>query len=88
MTEHAERPAPERLVYSVDEAAELLGMGRTYMFHLVATGEIESFKIGKMRKIPREAIDGYVERLRSEQAAAAERAREARAPGQRRGRRG
>lgn len=59
---------PERLVYSVDEAADLLGIGRTYMFRLVATGEIDSFKIGSRRKIPRDALDRYITtRLRAEQ---------------------
>jgi excisionase family DNA binding protein len=73
VTEHAERvSAPGRLLYSVEEAANLLGIGRTFMFHLVATGEIDSFKIGKRRKIPRDALDAYIERLRSEQAAATE----------------
>jgi excisionase family DNA binding protein len=71
VTEHADREsAPRRLLYSVEEAAELLGIGRTFMFHLLATGEIDSFKIGKRRKVPRDALDGYIERLRSEQAAA------------------
>lgn len=56
-----------RLLYSVEEAADLLGIGRTFMFHLVATGEIDSFKIGKRRKIPRGALDSYIERLRTEQ---------------------
>jgi excisionase family DNA binding protein len=67
----AERSAstPPRLVYSVEEAADLLGIGRTFMFHLVATGEIESFKIGRRRKIHRDALDRYIERLRSDQAA-------------------
>lgn len=63
----AKASGPGRLLYSVDEAAELLGIGRTFMFHLVATGEIDSFKIGKRRKIPRDALDTYIDRLRSEQ---------------------
>ena len=65
----AEAPAspPGRLLYSVEEAAELLGIGRTFMFHLVATGEIASLKIGTRRRIPRDAIDAYIERLRAEQ---------------------
>ena len=59
---------PEPLVYSVEEAADLLGMGRTFVFRLLATGEIESFKIGNRRKIPHDALDGYIKRLRREQA--------------------
>ena len=81
MTKHLERAsAPGRLLYSVEEAADLLGIGRTFMFHLVATGEIDSFKIGKRRKIPRDALDGYIERLRSEQAALADGLGELRLP--------
>jgi excisionase family DNA binding protein len=69
MTAHANGSPdlPERLVYSVDEAADLLGIGRTYMFRLVTTGEIDSFKIGSRRKIPRDALDGYIARLRAKQ---------------------
>lgn len=56
-----------RLLYSVEEAADLLGIGRTFMYHLVATGEVDSLKLGKRRKIPRDSLNSYVERLRSEQ---------------------
>jgi excisionase family DNA binding protein len=54
------------LAYSVEQAAELLGIGRTFMFQLVATGEIESLKIGKRRLITRDALHGYIDRLRRE----------------------
>jgi excisionase family DNA binding protein len=68
VTVHAEgsHGTPERLVYSVEEAADLLGIGRTFMFHLVATGQIDSFKIGNRRKIHRDAIAHYLDGLRSE----------------------
>lgn len=58
----------EKLLCSPEEAAELLGVGRSYMFELVARGEVESFKVGRLRKIPREALTAYVERLRAESA--------------------
>jgi excisionase family DNA binding protein len=54
---------PGRRAYSVEEAAEQLGIGRTYMYHLLATGEVESFTIGKRRKVRPEALDAYLERL-------------------------
>jgi excisionase family DNA binding protein len=57
-----------RLLYSVEEAAELLGIGRTFMFELVATRQVDSIKVGKRRKIPRAALEGYISRLTSEQA--------------------
>ena len=69
MSVHAQDPASEtgRLAYSVEEAADLLGIGRTVMFHLVTAGEVGSFKIGRRRLVPRDAIDSYIERLRAEQ---------------------
>jgi excisionase family DNA binding protein len=57
------------LLYSVPEAARLLGVGRTYMFRLIAAGEIESIKVGKLRKIPHDALGCYIDRQRHEQAA-------------------
>ena len=53
-----------RLLYSVAEAASLLGVGRTYMFRLIATGEVESIKVGKLRKIPHDALGRYIDQQR------------------------
>ena len=74
---------PGQLLYSVEEAASLLGIGRTFMFHLLATGEIDSLKIGRRRKIPRDAIDGYIERLRAQQGATAKEPGDLPLPGER-----
>ena len=60
----------EKLLCSPAEAAGLLGVSRSQMFELIGRHEIESVKIGRLRKIPRVAIDSYVERLRAEAAAA------------------
>lgn len=85
MTKHIASPlhGPGQILYSVEEAAELLGIGRTFTFHLLATGEIESLKIGRRRKIPRDAIDGYIDRLRAQQCAAAKEPGDLPLPGQR-----
>lgn len=65
---HADRIYGLRLLYSVPEAAGLLGVGRTYMFRLLATGQVESIKVGKLRKIPRDALNHYIEQQRPGQA--------------------
>jgi excisionase family DNA binding protein len=57
----------DRLLLTPEEGAQLLGVGRSQMFELIARGEVESFKIGRLRKIPRDAIDAYIRRLRAEQ---------------------
>ncbi len=61
----------EKLLYSPDEAMELIGVGRSQMFELIARHEIESVKIGRLRRIPREALTAYIEQLRTEQKASA-----------------
>ena len=61
-----------RLLYSVTEAACLLGVGRTYMFRLIAAGEIESIKVGKLRKIPHDALGRYIDQRRPGQVATAQ----------------
>lgn len=70
MAEPQERPlvVPTRLLYSVEEAAALLGIGRTYMFELIASGQVRSLKLGKHRRIPRSALDDFIERLANDQA--------------------
>jgi integrase len=52
---HADRIDGSRLLYSVPEAARLLGVGRTCMFRLLATGELSpsrSASYGRSRVTP------------------------------------
>jgi hypothetical protein len=39
------------------------------MFALIASGEIESVLIGRSRRVPGDALEVYVQRLRAERAA-------------------
>lgn len=55
----------ERLLLSAEEAADLLNISRRYLYNLLRTGELESVKIGHLRRIPRTALDTYVDSLRS-----------------------
>lgn len=54
-----------RIVLTIEEAAERLGIGRTLMYALVSAGEVESVRIGRLRRIPTDALDTFVLRLRS-----------------------
>lgn len=47
------------------EVAGILGIGRTKVFELMASGELESVAIGRSRRVPVEALDAFVEGLRS-----------------------
>jgi len=57
---------PRRML-TVEQAAEVLSVGRTTMFALVKSGDIESVRIGYLRRIPADAIDAYVASLVAEQ---------------------
>jgi excisionase family DNA binding protein len=55
---------PVRLVLTVEEAAECLGIGRTLMYALIASGDVESVRIGRLRRVPADALNAFVFRLR------------------------
>ncbi len=54
----------DSIVLTVEEAAHRLGVGRTLMYALVKSGDIESIAIGRLRRIPCEALDEFVDRMR------------------------
>jgi excisionase family DNA binding protein len=54
-----------RLLLTVEQAAQRLGIGRTLMYALVRDGEIESVQIGRLRRIPADALSRYVDQLRA-----------------------
>ncbi|MCH7907441.1 MAG: excisionase family DNA-binding protein [Chloroflexi bacterium] len=57
-------PGCPRLLLRVEEAAESLGLGRSKVFELIAAGDLESVSIGRARRIPTDALDRFVARLR------------------------
>jgi excisionase family DNA binding protein len=56
----------DKRLLTVSEAARRLGIGRSHAYIYVLRGELESIKLGRSRRVPIEAIDDFVERLRSE----------------------
>jgi excisionase family DNA binding protein len=61
------RPMPERVLLTVEEAAERLHIGKTKTYALVKTGEIESVLIGRLRRVHVDAVNAYAARLVAEQ---------------------
>jgi excisionase family DNA binding protein len=65
---HSLRPNQEvlvnKLLLTVREAEEMLSISRAKLYELLAGGVIESVKLEGSRRIPREALDEYIERLR------------------------
>jgi excisionase family DNA binding protein len=55
----------EKIGYSIDEAVEASGIGRTTLYELMGSGEIESVKVGRRRIIPADSIRAYFDSLRT-----------------------
>lgn len=57
----------DQMLLTVKEAANVMNIGRTKVFDLIATGAIESVRIGGSRRIPVFAVEDFVAKLRSGQ---------------------
>lgn len=67
MARSSQPESAPRVLLTVEAAAERLSIGRTMMYALVKTGDIESVCIGRLRRIPATALDSYARRLLSQQ---------------------
>ena len=56
--------ADERLLLTVGEAARRLGIGRSFMYELIAAGQIETIHIGRLCKVSVDALAAFVDRQR------------------------
>lgn len=53
----------DRLLLTAEEVAEVLNVGRCKVYDLIRNGEIESIKIGRLRRIPVDKVRKFAERL-------------------------
>jgi excisionase family DNA binding protein len=51
------------LLLSPSEAARRLSLGRTRLYQLLASGELVSVQVGRLRRIPTRALRDYVDGL-------------------------
>ncbi len=51
------------LLLTVNQAAQLLGIGRSTLYELLDAGQIQSVKVGASRRIPLKAVHEYIDRL-------------------------
>jgi excisionase family DNA binding protein len=56
---------PQPILYTLQEAADLLRISRTKLYELLDAHELESVHIGRSRKIPADALRAYVDGLRT-----------------------
>jgi excisionase family DNA binding protein len=56
-------PEPSARLLRVEEAALILGVGRTTAFQLIANGSLATVRIGRRRLVPRAALDQFLRSL-------------------------
>lgn len=52
----------DRLLLTVVEAARRLEISRSLLYELMARDEIQSIRVGRLRRVPAEALTDYVNR--------------------------
>ena len=55
--------AGDQLLVTPEEAARRLSVGRTTIYELMASGELQSVNIGRCRRVPLSALRSFVARL-------------------------
>lgn len=53
----------EKIGHSIEEAAEMLGIGRSVMCDLIRDGKVRSVKIGRRRIVPADSVREYMRNL-------------------------
>ncbi|MDI5938670.1 MULTISPECIES: helix-turn-helix domain-containing protein [Micromonospora] len=53
----------KRVVLTIEEAAQRLGIGRTTMYALIKAGQIRTVRIGRLHRVPTFSLDEYVRSL-------------------------
>jgi excisionase family DNA binding protein len=66
-TGHPESERMPRLLLTVEEAADRIGICRANMFKLIRHGDVESVKVGRLRRVTPAALEDFVRRLSTEQ---------------------
>ncbi len=51
----------ERLAFSVNEAASIVGLGQTKMREIINANQIHTVRVGRRILVPRKAIEVYLE---------------------------
>jgi excisionase family DNA binding protein len=52
-----------KLLFTVEEAAECLGIKRTKMYALIKAGEIDTVQVGRLRRVRLAELESYTARL-------------------------
>lgn len=61
MTSTKREEALRRETYSVEEAAQILGVGRAAAYTAVRLGQLPAVRIGRLVRIPKRALERWLE---------------------------
>ena len=59
--ESPEKVMPQRLLLRIPEVAETLGIGRTKIYEIIATGELPTVRVGRAVRISVTTLQKWVE---------------------------
>ncbi|MDO8615020.1 MAG: helix-turn-helix domain-containing protein [Dehalococcoidia bacterium] len=62
---HRSYDISDKVLLTVPEAAERLGVGRSFLYGVIQRGELASVKLGRARRVPVAALASYVEWLQA-----------------------
>ncbi len=54
-------PMTDRLLFTVPEAAEMLGISRSHLYQLIQSGKLPVVRLGTSVRIPRVWLERYIE---------------------------
>ena len=57
-------PSPDPICVRVNDAARMIGVGRTKLYELIAAGEVETVKFGKSTRITTSSLHDLIRRQR------------------------
>jgi excisionase family DNA binding protein len=55
-----------KVLLTVDEAAQRLGIGRSHAYVFVLRGDLPSVKLGRSRRVPADGLQEFDEKLREQ----------------------
>jgi len=58
-----QQPQIEPLVYSLDEASSMLGIGKTLTYELIGSGKLPTIMIGRRRLVSRQQLEEFLAEL-------------------------
>lgn len=51
-------------VFTIEDLMDYLSIGKTTAYKLLRTGKIQTLRIGKLYRIPKKAVDDYINSVR------------------------